>query len=181
MMTVISPTAIHWIDCRRLEGLGFGMFTPRPDLFGRTRVQPDASARTAPSRYPTRFDRLGAGAVCSASSKTLERGSVQTIDAGVLQDTGSGGHAVSDVTGERMKAAIRSSFLIRSGVHSNEKFKDRKFLNDAAGENIGPGARLILASIARRDALTASQPCGPLIQQTKPPDGLETAQSLGSI
>ena len=55
-----------------------------------------------------------------------------------------------------MKAAILSSFLIRSGVHSNEKFSDRKFLNEAAGENIGPGARLILASRARREAAFAA-------------------------
>jgi hypothetical protein len=25
---VINPTATHWIDCKRRDGLGFGMFTP---------------------------------------------------------------------------------------------------------------------------------------------------------
>src|SRR6185437_2947025 len=90
-------------------------------------------------------------------------------------------YAVIEATGERMKLAILSSFLTRSGVQSNEKLSERKFLNEAAVENIGPGARLILARRARRDAFTASKLCGPLIQQTKPPDGLEIAQSFGSI
>src|ERR1700761_5407577 len=64
---------------------------------------------------------------------------------------------VSAAAGERTSAAIFSSFRVRSAVHSNEKLSAMKFLNEAAGENIGPGARLIFSSKASREAATASK------------------------